>query len=182
MDYGPVVHFPILTRKDVSRAGWVIAAGLCQPEALPFFLSREKFSDKPIKCVREILKWKFQPEFPSDANLEAACRAVNHLWERQSVSGMTMHLTGDLKYFRTPDRLLDDHECIFAMAIFNDYSTLTEEEKNKLEPILLSVIQAAIYGAYKVIQRLRFQSQALSIPDSLRDPGRLVFLEDCSRS
>lgn len=182
MPHGPIVPYPILSRDDVLRAGWVVAVGLGDIKPLPLSLSHDKFIDKPIKRVWEILKYKVKPQFPTDTNLEAACEAVDYLWKSKSPSGINMYLTEDLEHDWSRIRPLNGHECIFAMALFNDYSTLTEQEKEKLKRIFLPVICAAFRGACKVVRHFRSQFQRFSIPDSLRDPGRPVFLRDCSPS
>ena len=182
MPHGPIVPYPILSRDDVFRAGWVVAVGLGENKPLPLVLSRDKLNDKPIKRVWEILKYKIKPQFSTDTNLEAACEAVDYLWQRKTASGVDMYLTEDLNHNWSRSRPLNGHECVFAMAVFNDYTTLTEQEKERLKPIFLPVVYAAFRGACKVIQHLSHFSQTLSIPDSLRDPGRPVFLRDCSSS
>ena len=182
MPHGPVVPYPILSRDDIFRAGWVIAVGLGENPPLPLVLSHEKLNDKPIKRVWEILEHKLKPHFSTDTNIEAACEAVDFMWKRQTASGVDMFLTKDLERHWRQASPLNDHECIFAMAVFNDYSKLTERDKERLKPILLPVICTAIRGSYTVVRRLRRGPNTLFIPNCLRDPGRLVFLRDCSSS
>lgn len=186
LGHGRVAPFPIQSSKDLARAGWVIAVGLGKgiEKPLPFHVDYEKLNDKPIKRVWEILKYKLKPHFPTDANLEAACGSVYYMWREQTPSGSMLKFTEDLKREWFKKTTLNEDARRFAIAIFNDYDVLAEQEKDTLKQILFPVIIAAVSGV-QVIDHLgsrRNSRRKISVPEILRHPERPVFVRDCIRS
>ncbi len=204
ISHGPVIPHPIKSRDDIFRAGWVVGVGLSEQEPLPwtprneiFSITASTFADKPIKRVLGILEQKLKPHFPDDVHLEAACRAVAYLIRAKTVSGVERYLraqaiSGVERYLteeldlendvRDSINQLSGHQCIFAMALFNDFKPLTEEERCELAPILFPIVHVAFTGAYKVVQHLKNGGYTFLVPGVLQDPHRRVYITGCCQN
>ena len=160
---------------------------MSEQEPLPWFpsattITAYTFVDKPIERVLGILEQKLKPHFPDDIHLEAACRAVAYMIRAHTGSGVESYLTKELDKDRSSTNQLSGHQCIFAMALFNDFKPLTEEERCKLAPILLPIVHVAFIGAYKVVQHLKNGGCDFPVPRVLQDPHRRIYITGCSQN
>ncbi|PMD31003.1 hypothetical protein L207DRAFT_573100 [Hyaloscypha variabilis F] len=173
------IPHPIQEPSDIFRAGWVIAVGLFWTTPLLGPQLDRTLKYKPIKRVFDILSEKIMPEYPDNDNIISAVKVVRYMWETGSDSGVERYLTPDLFYDR-PN--LSESCCVLAMRVFNDLCKLSHEDKSNLTPILLQVLQAAVHGTKTVVSH--YKDHELNedwVPPCLRDPKRLVYIQDCSR-
>jgi hypothetical protein len=184
------VTFPISSREDIVKGGWVIATKLGQMHtALPIYfesqdptrdIHRKPTFQRATEWVRDIVAQPFTLAFPDDHNVRAALKALNSLCDGETY--ITGQLEGSDLDQDSPNTFNSD-EAIKAMQIFNRPTSMTQKERDHLradaEPILVPLLSAAVYGTRDV---LRFEKDCVDftgkLPPPLR-PSSRIFVRDC---
>jgi hypothetical protein len=179
LENGSSVPHPIKSRRDVKRAGWIIALGLQNP-MVNYITSCPldgQFMDKPVKRLLDILENCLRPAFPDDPAVRSAALDVRYLYTHKTNSGAMpadSHEHGSLA--------LTEQQATFAMGLFNGppNKVLTLDELDMLSPIIKQVCYAAHRGAYEVVSTLKnVFGQSFRWPKLLDDPQRLIYVESC---
>jgi hypothetical protein len=147
--------------------------------------------DWALGRVIATLEHILQPAFPSDRKVtEAAVRLAHGLrehWKRFEPNG-SWHPLDRTSLFSgaiggPEQRVYVDQmtgvaadDCALAVRIFNTNEQLTEDQKSRIQPILLSVCRCAIKGIWQVIEFYRNGSYI--IEPELLQKHRYVYLED----
>ena len=197
LPHGPVISFPIESESDVLRGGWIVALGLMNPEIRhsnykPLFLytvpggkaedgtrldrTNGKHFRRAMRRTKEII-YRFETYFPSVEQFKDASFALEGMIEAGTVSGYANRVWN----IAGPDYLnLTTQQAHFAMQIFNTLEPMTEFELAQLKPILLTVVQAALVGVYRVTHYLARQGTRYDPPPLLkRSWDTHVYLVGC---
>jgi hypothetical protein len=182
---GPKVPHPINSADDISRAGWIVAAGLSKEPPLPFFFDVDNVGDKSfykaMKRTLDVLEQNIAEKFPNDIIVYVVVKAVKYMVQSLTGSGVERYLPG----LGVPGGELDQlngKNCAFAIRIFNNFTPLSDEDIAQLRPILAPVLNAAFQGVYIVMQYIKNGGRAVILPALLRNPLQTIYLEDCVTS
>ena len=188
------VPFPIASKSDIPRAGWILAVGLMdssqasqKPLALyrcpnepdvPAFRQNGATFREAVKRCRDHIARNISPRFPGDLAIKDALDALSYLIQEKTGSGMPGGMFG--REWSPGMRYLSFSRCQFVFRVFNSYTVLSDVDKDLLEPILFETLAAAVHGAYKVVQYLKDNGMELKIPPELQPFHREIWLRDCA--
>jgi hypothetical protein len=185
VEHGPKVPHPIQSTDDISRAGWIVGAGLSKDPPFPFFFATDIAADqsfyKAMKRTLVVLEQNIAEKFPNNANVEAVVNAVRYMVVHHTGSGVERYLPGR----EVPGGALDQlngKNCAFAIRIFNNFTPLSDEDVVQLRPILAPVLYAAFKGVYTVMQYIKNGDRHVVLHPLLRNQFQTIYLEDCMTS
>lgn len=170
-------RFPETNNRNMARAGWIIAVGIGDADALPYFAT--SFGDfepfgyrhhrgpgsgsywKGCQYLRKFVCSQIGKAFPQNELVHVTNRAIKGMLKEHTGSITSGLLSStpledaflDGKYTERLRR--DDIE--FAINIFNS-PQLEESDIRRLEEILLPVLAGAIRGLHEVLQHLNTHS------------------------
>jgi hypothetical protein len=128
-----------------------------------------------IERCRNRVRDAILPQFP-----ESCAR-----FAEESLSYLINHLAGsampDEGCFQGQHKQhLARSDCCFAMYLFNEMKPLSNDDTNRLRPILFPVLAAAVNGAFEVTEYLKDHGNELRIPDELQPDDKVVYIRDCT--
>lgn len=171
----------------------MVAAGLSKHE--PAFVYNGAYRQSyQSACTRvlEVLVQVIQPTWGSSTSYYRICQVAISAIERMnsygSGSGVTRHLEGTELNSCQGSRIaeltrnLKADDCYFGMQLSQDFDagSLNTQQRERLEPILVPLLSAAVHGVHKWWQYRNNEGQPL--PDwLLMDVNRYspIWLKDC---
>jgi hypothetical protein len=187
------IDFPIHSRDDIRKGGWVLAVKLGNiSRALPFYFesqfatvdtTRKPTFQLATEWVRDMVAEPFTKSFPGNVNVSAALNALNRLCRGQE------HISCALERSDLDEHVastLNKEEAVRAMGIFNRPTLMTSSQRADLKAdsasILVPLLSAAVFGVRDV---LRFEKRCIDLkerlPATLR-PSSEIYVGDCSRT
>jgi hypothetical protein len=191
---GVKVNFPISELRDALRGGWIIAVGLGIHDPVnayngAFAMEYEKACVRVLDTVTKVLIPTFGVASPSGLICKHAVRVLGHMISVSSGSGIPLQGTPfvgcDGVNVKNHVGTFSKEQCTFAIDLFRYQSVdpLGDADLEKLEPILVGVLGAAICGMYRWYQYRNNQGSELPtwlLHDSIRNAP--IWLMDCKRS
>jgi hypothetical protein len=191
---GVKIDFPVTELRDALRGGWIVAVGLSIHDPVnayngAFVKEYEKACMRVLQTVTEVLIPSFGAASPSGRICQHAERILGHMIRHSTGSGIPLKDTPFVDCDGVNVKNLvgeySKEQCMFAIKIFRDQSfvQLDDADQERLEPILVGVLGAAICGMYQWYQYHNNRGSALPrwlLYDGIRDAP--IWLMDCKRS
>lgn len=182
------LKFPIRSRSDLRRGGWVVAVGLMNTmletqKPLPFCIFRNwegipdrlcgsYVRDAIVRC-RDHVRNNIYPYFTGDSIVLETLDTLDYLIRFGTESGLPRSAC-----FKRNMMHMTFADCDFVMKNFNEYSALKMNEVEIYRQNILLAMEAVVRGAIEIVRYFKDVGRRLVLPDDL-GLDEEIFLVDC---